>query len=123
MGIRTKKDPEVSDSFLWRICHALDEPPRMLAKNIGVEFHELAPLLDGERWVLAEVDRDHVWLEISAYVDRKTAMLMAVREELTRALHKERVRRATKLQRTRKYYADKQAECTAAPADNGAKDF
>lgn len=101
MGLRTGKEPEVSDSFMWRICHALDEPPRMLAKNAGVEFKDLAPLLEGRRGLLAEVDRDHVWWAVSDYVNKKLGLMLGIKEELNRALQSERVKRATKLERYR----------------------
>ena len=102
MGLRTNKDPDVNDSFLWRICHALDEPPRMLAKNIGVEYKDLLPLLDGQRSMLAEIDRDEVWFKISEYVAMKMGMLMAIRTELDRALQRDRSKRATRLERFKK---------------------
>lgn len=102
MGIRTRKDPEVTDSFLWRICHALDEPPRMLAKNAGVDYKDLEPLLVGNRARLAEVDRDATWWAISEYVTKKLGLLMGVKEELNRALQSERVKRATKIERYKK---------------------
>lgn len=102
MGLRTLKAPDVTDSFLWRICHALDEPPRMLAKNAGVEYKDLEPLLQGNRARLAEIDRDHVWWAVSEYVTYKLGMLMGIKEELNRALQAERVKRATKLERYKK---------------------
>lgn len=107
MGLRTRKDPDVNDSFLWRICHALDEPPRMLAKNIGVEYKELLPLLQGQRGALAEVDRDEVWWKISEYVSRKTGMLLAIREELNRALQADRVKRVSRIQRFKKLHEER----------------
>lgn len=104
MGLRTGKGPTVSDSFLWRICHALDEPPRMLAKNAGVEYKDLLPLLDGQRGMLVELDRDEVWWKISEYVSRKTGMLLAIREELNRKLQADRTKRVTRLKRFRDYH-------------------
>lgn len=104
MGIRTGKEPGADDSFLWRICHALDEPPRMLAKNAGVEYRDLHPLLEGQRGMLAELDRDEAWIKISEYVARKTGLLLAVREELNRKLQADRTKRATKLERFKKYH-------------------
>lgn len=85
-----------SDTFLWRICKALDEPPRMLAANIGVDYADLEPLLD-PRHMLAEIDRDEVWWKLSEYVDRRLGLILAVRTELTKALHKDRAKRAARI--------------------------
>ena len=104
MGRRTGKAPEVNDSFLWRICHALDEPPRLLASNIGVAYKELLPLLDGQRGELCELDRDEVWMKLSRYVAQKQGAIMAVREELNRKLQSERTRRASRLERFKKHH-------------------
>lgn len=106
MGVRTGKEPKVTDSFLWRICHALDEPPRMLAKNAGVDYKELLPLLDGQRSMLVDIDRDEVWWRISEYVSRKMGSLMAIREELNRALQADRVKRVTRIERFRAYHEE-----------------
>lgn len=104
MGLRTGRGPKVSDSFLWRICHALDEPPRMLAKNIGVDYKDLHPLLEGQRGELAELDRDEVWWKISEYVSQKTGLLLAVREELNRKLQADRVKRVSRIERFKSYH-------------------
>ena len=88
--------PSVEDTFLWRICKALDEPPRMLAFNIGVDYDELAPLLDA-RHKLAEIDRDETWWKISAYADRRLGEIMAVRAELQSALQRDRSNRAVRI--------------------------
>lgn len=104
---RTGAPPKADDSFLWRICKALDEPPRVLASNIGVRYEELAPLLDA-RHKLAELDRDEVWWKIAEYTDRRLGMIMAVREELNRTLQKQRSQRAVRVammrQRTKKEF-------------------
>lgn len=93
--IRRLPLPETSDSFLMRICKALDEPPRMLAYNLGVDYSELEPLLD-DRHKLAEMDKDYVWWELSRYVDERLGVLMAIRFEMTKALEKDRSRRAVR---------------------------
>lgn len=94
--IRRLPPPETADSFLWRICKALDEPPRMLAHNIGVPYHQLAPLLS-DRFHLAEIDRDEVWWKVAAYVDERMGILMAIRHEMTRALNTDRSKRAARI--------------------------
>lgn len=95
MPKRTVSAPGVNDSFLWRVCKALDEPPRMLAANMGVPYEELAPLLD-ERHKLAEIDRDEVWWKLAEYVDRRMGLILAVRSELNKALQQDRQRRAVR---------------------------
>lgn len=93
---RTRTPPSSSDTFLWRICKALDEPPRVLAANIGVPYDELAPLLD-DRHKLVEIDRDEVWWKISEYADRRLGDIMAVRHELNVALQADREKRAVRM--------------------------
>ena len=96
MPRRTVSRPSVDDTFLWRICKALDEPPRMLALNIGVPYDELAPLLDA-RHKLVEIDRDEVWWKISEYADRRLGEIMAVKVEFNAALQRDRSNRAVRL--------------------------
>ena len=97
MQSRTGRTPSVDDTFLWRICHALDLPPRMLAANIGVAYAELEPLLDA-RHVLVELDRDEVWWRISEYTDHRLGELMAIKREMSRALQRDRVKRAYRIE-------------------------
>lgn len=96
MTRRTGTPPSADDTFLVRICKALDEPPRALAFKLGVDYAELAPLLD-ERHRLAEIDRDEVWWKIAEYVDRRLGDMMAVRHELNVALQKDRSKRAAQI--------------------------
>lgn len=96
MPRRTVSPPGVKDTFLWRICKALDEPPRMLALNIGVPYEELAPLLD-DRHKLAEIDRDEVWWKIGEYADRRLGEIMAIRAEMNAALQRDRSKRAIRI--------------------------
>lgn len=93
---RTGKRPTTDDTFLWRICHALDVPPRMLAAEINVPYSEIHPLLD-ERHLLVEIDRDETWWKIAEYVDRRVGELMAARMELSKALQRDRTRRALRI--------------------------
>ncbi len=92
------RQPTTNDTFLVRICHALQETPRQLAINLGVEYAELEPLLD-ERHLLVELDRDEVWWKLSEYVDKRLGSVMAVRSELQRYLQKDRARRAVRIER------------------------
>lgn len=103
MGARTGKEPSVEDSFLWRICHALDETPRVLARNIGVPYKDLEPLLKGPR---VDIDRDEVWWLIDEHVARKLGALLAIRQEMNRALQDDRVRRAARMERFKRLAED-----------------
>lgn len=105
MGRRTGKEPDSSDTFLMRICHALDETPQELAKSIGVKYKaDIFPLL-GPRNTVAEMERDDTWFLISEYVAKKMGYLMAVRMELDKALQQDRARRAVQVNRLRNYHA------------------
>lgn len=104
MGLRTGKQPEVGDSFLWRICHAIDEPPRLLARNIGVPFKELEPLLHHMAGMLVEMDRDEVWWKIDEYVSRKLGMILAIKYEMNKALQRDRKKRVQRQERFRKFH-------------------
>jgi hypothetical protein len=101
MGSRTNKQPTSEDTFLWRICHALDEPPRMLAANLGIDYREVEPLLD-DKYLLVELDRDEVWWAISEYVSKRLGMIMAIQLELQTQLQKERTKRVMRVERFRK---------------------
>ncbi len=68
----------------------------MLAANIGVEYDELAPLLD-ERIAVVEIDRDEVWWKISEHLAKRLGELMAARKELNKALQKDRAARAARI--------------------------
>lgn len=73
----------------------------MLAANIGVKYEELEPLL-GTRHQLAEIDRDEVWWRISEYTDRRLGEIMAIKLEFSRALQRDRVKRAFRIEHLRK---------------------
>jgi hypothetical protein len=90
------RTPHPDDTFLMRICYALDVPPRMLANDIGVAYSEVLPLLDplGQ---LVEQDRDETWYKIKQYVDMRYAELMAIRKELEMALQKDLTKRAARI--------------------------
>ena len=98
MKLLNVRQPTPNDTFLVRICYALQESPRQLAISIGVEYAELEPLLD-ERYMLVELDRDEVWWKLSEYVDKRLGTVMAVRSELQRYLQKDRARRAVRIER------------------------
>lgn len=72
--------------------------PRTLARKMGVPFSEIEPLLD-DRHKLVEIDRDDTWWKISKFVDDRLAMAMAIKQELSRALQHDRVKRAARIKR------------------------
>lgn len=90
--------PTKDETFLQRICTALEVTPRGLARKLGVPYKEIEPLLS-PRHMLAEIDRDPTWWKISEFVDRRIAMHMAVKNELNKALQQDRVKRAARLGR------------------------
>ena len=94
--IRRLPLPVIGDTFLWRICKALDEPPRMLAHNIGVPYEELAPLLRPMRDV-AGLNDDEIWWRISGYVAEKLGLLMAIQSEMQKQLDRERMQRVLRM--------------------------
>jgi len=98
MKLLNVRQPNVNDTFLVRICHALQESPRQLAINLGVEYADIEPLLD-ERHKLVELDRDEVWWKLSEYVDKRLGTVMAVRSELQRYLQRDRAKRAVRIER------------------------
>ena len=104
MGTRTGKEPETTDSFLWRICHAVALKPKELAKAIGVHYREVEPLLEGQRSELAEIDRDEVWWKIYEFLGKRMGYLLAVRYELDRALQKDRTKRVQRIERFNKHH-------------------
>lgn len=109
MGRRTGNEPNSSQTFLWRICHALDIPPKELAREIGVDYQkDLAPLL-AERRHVVEIDRDETWWLISDFVARRTGLLMAIKLELDRALQKDRAARVTRQKRFDRFHDDRES--------------
>lgn len=80
--------------FGRRICRALNGRPRDIAKQIGVPYEDLRPLLDTREGTLIEIDRDEVWAKLADRVDQMLGELMAVREAMQRKLAKDRQRRA-----------------------------
>lgn len=76
-------------------------PPRMLADAIDVPYAELEPLL-GERYLLAEIDRDEVWWKIAEYTSVRIGQLMAIRHELDQSLQQDRAKRAVRIVQQRK---------------------
>lgn len=85
--------PDIKDSFLKRICAALDVKPNELADMLGVSYGDVLALL-GPRTRVADIDMDEAWYEIAEYVETQLGLLMAVKLELNAALQKDKERRA-----------------------------
>lgn len=79
----------------------------MLARNIGVKYKELEPLLMPHN-LIEDIDRDEVWWKIKEYVSHRLAMLLTVNSELNKQLQKQRVKRVQRLERFKKVYDDGQ---------------
>lgn len=94
---RSLTRPLPDDSFLWRVCRAIDEKPSQLAKNIGVAYYEIKPLLD--HGPLVEMDRDDTWLKIIEHVDRRLGLMLAVKKELSLRMQNEMLARLKQTQR------------------------
>lgn len=103
MGSKSGGEPDIKDSFLQRICHALDETPIMLANNLGIPYKEIEPLLD-QRHLLAEIDRDEVWWLILDYTSKRLGHIMAVRTELNKRLQHDRKKRLLRHDRFNKFH-------------------
>ncbi len=96
MGYRTGVEPTAEQTFLERICNALDYTPHEIAKQIGVPYRELEPLLAPLRTV-ADINKDEVWWLISTLTDRRIAAHLAVKHELNVALDKQRKAQALRI--------------------------
>lgn len=105
MGSKTGGDPKKEHSFMERICHALDESPRRLARNIGVKWKDFEPLLD-ERHMIAEIDRDEVWWKVMHYTNKRLGHILAIKSELNKALQKDRKKRLLRQERFKRLHND-----------------
>jgi len=97
MGERTGKEPDGRDTFLWRICHALDLTPPQLAKRIGVRPSEVRALLY-THFRTADYSQDDTWELINAYVNKQLGLLLAVRADLQRSMREDRIRRLQRVE-------------------------
>lgn len=96
MGYHTKREPAEDQSFLERICNALDYKPHELAKILSVPQKDLGELLRPLKEV-ADINKDSVWWAISAYVNKRLGQHMAIKHELDVALNKQRVQQAARI--------------------------
>ena len=105
MGIRTGKDPDASDSFMWRVCHALDQHPPELAKNLGVTMRDMKPLMELRPHEMPEVDRNYVLNKLEPYLSNRLAMFMAAKREIGLLLQQDKARRAARRGRFDDYHS------------------
>lgn len=104
MGRKTHKNPSADDSFLQRICHALDLHPSDLAAEIDVPYKEIKPLLKTQVNKIADPDYEELWWKISEYVSHRIGLLMATKFELQKMLQSARKDKVTRTQRMRDSY-------------------
>ena len=97
------RQPTVDDTFLVRICYAIGESPRTLARSIGVPYSALEPLLS-PRYTVAELDMDEVWLLVEGYVSKRIGLLLAIKYEMNKALQEDRKKRVLKRERFKAYH-------------------
>lgn len=102
-----ERKPTSEDSFIMRICIALDLKPQKLAKAIGVEFSELRPLLDAKRWELVEVDRDEVLWSLHKFLGERAAYLLVARRELDKKLQTDRKKRLLRTERFKEFHGNR----------------
>lgn len=98
-----------SPDFLQRICTALEVTPKKLARLIGADFKDMEPLLKGQPSMLADIDRDEVWINLYEFTGQRLAAIMAVRAEMERELRMARTRRAARLERFKSYHEKRNA--------------
>ena len=82
--------------MLVRCCKALDLSPRQLAAALGHPYSDVEPLLSPHA-ALADVDRSPVLWAVLELIDRRTALLLAARQELNVNLDRDRARRAVRV--------------------------
>lgn len=95
---KTPNNPALNVGFLNRICDAIGLTPSALAVAAGVNIADVELLL-GPRYLVTEIDLDDTWWAILAYVEKRTALMLAVRQDLSKALQSDRARRAARMAR------------------------
>ena len=97
--------PTVGDGFILRMCKAMRMSPRDLARHLDMPYKkEFEPLLKLGDAQLVDIDRHDMWRTMKDMVDEQMGLLMAVQHSLNRALQKDRIERAKRLERTRAYH-------------------
>lgn len=104
MGRRTHKKPSSDDSFLWRICHAIDLHPSELAAELNVPYKEIKLLLKTPVSKIADPDYEETWWLIGEYVSKRIGTLMAIKYELNKMLQSARTDKVTRTERMKKHY-------------------
>lgn len=95
-------DKPVEDGFGLRVFCALNEPPRQFCRRMGLNYErDVKPIMFVPERDLAGADIDEVYALLKAEVDLRIGELMAAREALERKIHKDRVRRAMRMERVK----------------------
>lgn len=95
---RTKSGHSVN--LIQRCGEALDMLPLELAEAIGVPYQDVQDIWTGGRSDLIAVDEDPAMLALVAYVNKRIAALLGIREELQRKINLDRHERAEQRRRT-----------------------
>lgn len=85
---------------MFRVCHAIDVTPYELAKELGVDFKEIA-VRCGDKRKPVDMDGDDVWWLLLEALEERLGNLLAVKADLDRLLQKDRTRRAARIERVR----------------------
>lgn len=104
MGRKTHKNATSDDSFLWRLCHALDQHPTDVAANAGIPYKEFKALLKLDAAQMPEPEYDEVWEKLSAYLSKHIGLMMASKYEINRMLQRSRTRKALRQERFNKFH-------------------
>jgi hypothetical protein len=86
---------------MMRVCIALDFTPKQLARNAGVPFKELKPLLNLPANTMPDPQYDEVWWAVSEYVAKHIGLLMAVRAEMNKLMQKSRAKKIARAEQFR----------------------
>jgi hypothetical protein len=91
------------DPLLIRICKVLDEPPRILAQNIGIPYLELEPL-ETNVHRLTEMEYDTTWSLIENYLSSRIGDMIAAKTDLNKHMQRQKKKKLINLARQRDYF-------------------
>jgi hypothetical protein len=97
---RMNRPPEPEDTFLMRVCYALDVSPRMLAKGAGVSYSDQIVPLMRPYYEIAGTPAEDTWWAISQYVNQRLGEMLAAQQELQRHMQSSRAKRAARTAET-----------------------
>lgn len=87
------------DSFMQRICKALDTDAYSLSHSIGVPYEDVMAVWKGQRSEIIDIDIDPMWAYIADHIDARIGALMSVRAEFNMKLERDRKKRAARRDR------------------------